>query len=263
MSRTIIARGAALAAATMLALTACGGTDDAPAEEREAGAAEAADDAPQDGAADEDADTDEEDTGSDEDGADRSTEDSSDDDASDEAASGEDGAQDDEDATDEEDGAGDEDGDAAADEGTVVEIGTEFTDEETGDVITIVSAVRDNPSEYYMASDNPDGEMIYLEVEVEAGDAYGGVISERNFVLDDGGTEVNYAASADDELVDAGYEYFDGAPRREGGGTGYIPIYLETTGDTLAGAYVRPELEVLGEDTTVPEFRGEFEVPAA
>ena len=59
MSRTIIARGAALAAATMLALTACGGTDDAPAEEREAGAAEAADDAPQDGAADEDADTDE------------------------------------------------------------------------------------------------------------------------------------------------------------------------------------------------------------
>src|SRR5699024_1655285 len=81
MSRTIIARGAALAAATMLALTACGGTDDAPAEEREAGAAEAADDAPQDGAADEDADTDEEDTGSDEDGADTSTEDSSDDDA--------------------------------------------------------------------------------------------------------------------------------------------------------------------------------------
>ena len=29
MSRTIIARGAALAAATMLALTACGGTDEA------------------------------------------------------------------------------------------------------------------------------------------------------------------------------------------------------------------------------------------
>ena len=36
MSRTIIARGAALAAATMLALTACGGTDEAPAEQQPA-----------------------------------------------------------------------------------------------------------------------------------------------------------------------------------------------------------------------------------
>src|SRR5699024_2699825 len=170
------------------------------------------------------------------------------------------GAQHDEDATDEEDGAGDEDGDAAADEGTVVEIGTEFTDEETGDVITVVSAVRGNPTEYYMASDNPDGEMIYLEVAVTPGDIYGGVISQRDFVLEDGGEEVNYAASADDELIEAGYEYFDGQSRRDGEATGYIPIYVETTGDTIKGAYVRPELEILGEDETVPEFRGEFEI---
>ena len=33
----------------------------------------------------------------------------------------------------------------------MVEVGTEFTDEETGDVVTIVSAVRHNPTEYYMA----------------------------------------------------------------------------------------------------------------
>src|SRR5699024_2355303 len=178
MSRTIIARGAALAAATMLALTACGGTDDAPAEDREAGAVEAADDAP-DGAAD--------------DGGGESGED---------AGSGEDGAE--EDAADDAEQAAAESDEAGGGEGTVVEVGTEFTDEETGDVITIVSAVRDNPTEYYMAGDNPDGEMIYLEVEVEAGDTYGGVISQRDFVLDDGGTEVNYAASADDELTDAG-----------------------------------------------------------
>ena len=251
MSRTIIARGATLAAATMLALTACGGTDDAPAEDREAGAVEAADDAP-DGAADDGAVDADEDAGGDADADAESGED---------AGSGEDGAE--EDAADDAEQAAAESDEAGGGEGTVVEVGTEFTDEETGDVITIVSAVRDNPTEYYMAGDNPDGEMIYLEVEVEAGDTYGGVISQRDFVLDDGGTEVNYAASADDELTDAGYEYFDGAPRREGGGTGYIPIYVETTGDTLAGAYVRPELEVLGEDTTVPEFRGEFEIPAA
>src|SRR5699024_3963041 len=116
----------------------------------------------------------------------------------------------DDEAEDSDDAAQSDDGSEAA----VVEIGTELTDEETGDVITVVSAVRDNPTEYYMASDNPDGEMIYLEVAVTPGDVYGGVISERDFVLEDDGEEVNYAASADDELIEAGYEYFDGQSRR-------------------------------------------------
>lgn len=242
MSRTIIARGAALAAATMLALTACGGTDettetpDAPA----AGVEEQEDDA-----AAEDADTEE---------ADGADEDAEADEADDSAA--EDGSEDDAAEKDAEDGD-------AAGEGAVVEIGTEFTDEETGDVITIVSAVRHNPTEYYMASDNPDGEMIYLEVTVTPGDIYGGVISQSDFLLDDDGEEVNYAASADDEMIEAGFEYFDGPSRRDGEATGYIPIYVETTGDTLQGAYVRPEMKILGEDETVPEFRGEFEIPAA
>ncbi|WP_087485767.1 hypothetical protein [Brachybacterium massiliense] len=242
MSRTIIARGAALAAATMLALTACGGTDettetpDAPAagveEQEDDAAAEDADTEEADGA-DEDAEADEAD--------DSAAEDGSEDDAAEKDAEGAD----------------------AATEGAVVEIGTEFTDEETGDVITIVSAVRHNPTEYYMASDNPDGEMIYLEVKVTPGDIYGGVISQRDFLLDDDGEEVNYAASADDEMIEAGFEYFDGPSRRDGEATGYIPIYVETTGDTLQGAYVRPEMKILGENETVPEFRGEFEIPAA
>jgi hypothetical protein len=114
-----------------------------------------------------------------------------------------------------------------------------------------------------MASDNPDGEMIYLEVSVTPGDTYGGVVSQRDFSLEDGGEEVNYAASADDEMIEAGYDYFDGPSRRDGEATGYIPIYVETTGDTLKGSYVRPEMKILGEDETVPEFRGEFEIPAA
>ena len=227
MSRTIIIRCTTLAAATVLALTACGGTDDAPAEERDGGAA-----AEQEAPAGDSGDTDAE--------------------ADDAAAS---------------DGGGEEEaGDGAAgssEESAVVEIGTEFTDEETGDVITIVSAVRHNPTEYYLASDNPDGEMIYLEVEVTAGDQFGGVISQQDFVLDDGGEEVNYASTADEELAAAGFENFEGASRRDGGGAGYIPIYVEQTDDTLSGAYVRPEMKILGEDATVPEFRGEFEIPAA
>ncbi|MGO3680897.1 hypothetical protein [Brevibacterium aurantiacum] len=147
-------------------------------------------------------------------------------------------------------------------EGTEVEIGTEFTDEETGDVITIVSAVRNNPTEYYEAADNPDGEMVYIEVKVEPGDSYGGTISASDFYLDSAGEEANYASSAKDELKDAGFEYFDLAPRRDGEHTGYVPIYVSETADVLKGTYLRPEAKVLGEDKKVPEFSSEFEVPA-
>ena len=236
MSRTIIARGAALAAATVLALTACGGgSEDAPVEEdRDAGTTEIEEQEPSDVGG-----------------------------AEDDAASDDGGEEDSEDA---EDAEGEEEADAggaAAGEGTVVEIGTELVDEETGDVITIVSAVRNNPTEYYMATDNPDGEMVYLEVAITPGEEYGGVVSQQDFYLDDDGEEVNYASAADEELTAAGYEYFEGAPRRDGEATAYIPIYVETTADTLKGAYVRPELDILGEDATVLEFRGEFEIPAA
>ncbi|MGN7210717.1 hypothetical protein [Brachybacterium paraconglomeratum] len=236
MSRTIFARGAALAAVTVLALTACGGADEAPAEPDPAA-----------GVAEEEADP------AAEEEADPAAEEEADDDAS--AAGGEEDA---EVSTEEEGGDA-----AAAGEGTVVEIGTELTDEETGDVVTIVSAVRNNPTEYYMASDNPDGEMIYLEVAVTPGEQFGGVVSQQDFLLDDGGEEVNYASTADDELTAAGYTYFEGAPRRDGEATGYIPIYVEQSGDVLKGAYVRPEAKILGEDETIPEFRGEFEIPAA
>lgn len=235
MSRTIIARGAALAAAAMLALTACGGTDEAPAEEN-----------PEAGVSEEEADP------------------AAEEEADDSSASDAGGAEEEADEDSAEDGSADEDGGAAASaEGTVVEIGTELTDEETGDVVTIVSAVRNNPTEYYQATDNPDGEMIYLEVKVVPGEQFGGTVSQQDFLLDDGGEEVNYASTADDELAAAGYTYFEGAPRRDGEATGYIPIYVEQTGDTLKGAYVRPEAKILGEDETIPEFRGEFEIPAA
>ena len=152
---------------------------------------------------------------------------------------------------------------APAGEGTQVEIGQELTDSETGDVITIVSAVRNNPTEYYEASDNPDGEMVYLEVKVVPGEDYGGTISASDFYLDSAGEEVNYASTADDELTAAGFTYFERAPRRDGEHTGFIPDYESQTADTLKGAYVRPEAKVLGEDQTIPEFRGDFEVPAS
>lgn len=148
-------------------------------------------------------------------------------------------------------------------EGTEVKVGAEFTDKETGDVVTVVSAVRNNPTEYYEATDNPDGEMVYIEVKVVPGESYGGSISSADFYLDSAGEEANYASSAKDELEESGYEYFDRAPRRDGEHTGYIPIYVSETADELKGSYLRPEAKVIGEDKKVPEFTSDFEVPAA
>lgn len=300
MTRTIYARGAALAAATMLALTACGGFGETEAE-REPAEQGQEQDREGEGEGDEDGAGAGADEGTSEDGSSAREGDDSDSDTSDgtgsgdegadkgaegDSAEGEDAGTDDaegtgsdadsdtdtdtgtdtagqsDDAAEGEDAAAGEDTAAAAGESTVVEIGTELVDEETGDVVTILSAVRGNPTDFYAATDNPDGEMIYLEVAVTPGGQYGGVVSQSDFYLEDDGEEVNYAASADDELTAAGFEYFEGAPRRDGEATGYIPIYVETTGDTLTGSYVRPEAEVIGEDTVIPEFRGEFEIPA-
>ena len=298
MTRTIYARGAALAAATMLALTACGGFGETeaerePAEQGQEQDREGEGEGDEDGAgADEgtsedgssaregdDSDSDTSDgTGSGDEGADKGAEGDSaegedagtddaegtgsDADSDTDTDTGTDTAGQSDDAAEGEDAAAGEDTAAAAGESTVVEIGTELVDEETGDVVTILSAVRGNPTDFYAATDNPDGEMIYLEVAVTPGGQYGGVVSQSDFYLEDDGEEVNYAASADEELTAAGFEYFEGAPRRDGEATGYIPIYVETTGDTLTGSYVRPEAEVIGEDTVIPEFRGEFEIPA-
>jgi hypothetical protein len=223
MTKTVLGRAAALAAATMLALTACGGGEEAP-EESPAAVEEIAEEAP----------------------AEEPAEDTE---IAEEAAPS--------------DAGGDEDVAAGAGEGAVVEIGAEFTDEETGDVITIVSAVRDMPTEYYESVDNPDGEMVYLEVSVAPGDTYGGVLSQSSFFIDSDGELANYAGTADDEVTAAGYQYFDGAPRSEGEATGYIPVYVGTTSDVLTGSYIREEMKVLGSDEVVPEFSAEFEIPAA
>lgn len=152
---------------------------------------------------------------------------------------------------------------APAGEAVEVQVGSEFTDEETGDVVTVVSAIRNNPTEYYEAVDSPNGEMVYLQIKVVPGTNYGGMISTSDFYLDSAGNEVNYAASAKSEVEDAGYPYYESSSRSDGEATGYIPIFVDESAPTLKGAYVRPEAKVLGQDTRVPEFRAEFEVPAS
>lgn len=222
---TVLTRSAAVAVASVLALSACGGGSEEPAEGNSAETAAPAEQ--------ENEETDSSQFSGEGSGASEETE------------------------------AAETSDDAAAGEGTTVKIGEEFTDEETGDVITIVSAVRNNPTEYYEAKDNPNGEMVYLEVSVDPGDKFGGTISSSSFYLEADGNEANYTSTAKDELTDAGYDYFDYASRREGKRKGYVPVYLRTTADELKGSYVRPEAKVIGEDEKIPEFRGEFDVPAS
>ncbi|MGO2860753.1 MAG: hypothetical protein ACTIC1_06325 [Brevibacterium sp.] len=230
----VLTQTSALAIAAVLALSACGGSgEDAPREDTQSEAAPSED----------------QNQGF---SAEENTEETEAPDSTDTTGGGE--STDTTDTTD----AG-----AGAAEGTEVKVGTEFTDEETGDVITIVSAVRHNPTEYYEATDDPDGEMVYLEVKVEPGKTYGGTVSAADFYLDSAGSEANYASTAKDEVEAAGYEYFDFASRRDGRTTGYIPIYLGKTADSIKGSYVRPEAKVIGEDKKVPEFEAEFEIPAA
>lgn len=113
------------------------------------------------------------------------------------------------------------------------------------------------------STDAAAGDNEGAEVKVVPGKDYGGTISASDFYLDSAGEEADQASSADDELEEAGYEYFERAPRREGKHTGYIPIYVSETADELKGSYVRPEAKVLGDDKKIPEFKSEFEVPAA
>ncbi|MFV0425851.1 MAG: hypothetical protein ACK5KU_02310 [Beutenbergiaceae bacterium] len=162
------------------------------------------------------------------------------------------------DGTDESDDAAE----APAPEAVVVPIGTELTDPETGDVITIVSAVRHVPTEFYEINANPDGEMVYLEISVVPGDQFSGSIAPSSFFITSAGEEADWSASADEELIAAGYEYFDSPRRMDGPATGYVPIFVPEPSEAMTGAYVRPEAKPIGQDTILPEFRGEFDIPA-
>lgn len=146
---------------------------------------------------------------------------------------------------------------------TTVKVGKSMTDKATGDVITIVSAVRHNPTQYYEASNSPNGEMVYLKVKVVPGKKFGGTISASSFYLAGDGEKSNYAASAKKEVTAAGYEYFDYASRRKGTHEGYVPIFVPRTADTLEGSYTRRAAKVIGKDQTLAEFTGTFTVPAS
>lgn len=143
-------------------------------------------------------------------------------------------------------------------------IGAEFKDETLGDTVTIVSAQRNLPSERQDYRIEGGGEVIYVQVAVTPGTQFGGTISPSDFRINPGEPdEDNTTLSLADEITAAGLQAFESASRRDGGNpTGWIGFVADKRKDTYTAAYVRREAKVLGEDTVIPEFRGEFTIPA-
>ncbi|MFC7455965.1 hypothetical protein ACFQS2_02050 [Brachybacterium sp. GCM10030267] len=235
MTRSIFTRSAAAGALALFALSACGGSPeeaaegDAPAVEEEAPAAEV-------DASDGGGEADESEPKADE-----------------------------ADESEAEEGEADEDtGSAPAGESVEVPIDETFTDEETGDEITVISAMRDMPSEHDSIYIEEGGEVLYLQIEVTPGEEFGGVVSMRDFFIQYGDEEENAKSSLGEEISEAGYTEFERAPRRDGATEpAWIGFTVEgERQESYTAAYVRPETEILGEDETIPEFRHEFEIPA-
>lgn len=157
-----------------------------------------------------------------------------------------------------------EDPSGAGEEGAEVQIGETFTDPETGDSITIISALRDMPTERDAIYLEEGGEVVYLQLEVTPGDTYGGMLSTNDFSIQYDGNEDRAKTTLAEEISAAGYEPMESIARRDGAAG---PVWLAFTvesdrEDSYTGVYLRPETKILGEDTVVPEFRHEYTIPA-
>lgn len=168
--------------------------------------------------------------------------------------------------TEEESEQTEEEGDGAAGaEGAEAQIGVSFTDEELGDEFTIISVKRDMPSE--SAADRiEDGcEVFWLQIEFTPTGEWGGALSTNEFYIDDEGEPQRANSGLNEEIEAEGLTPLD-LPSRRDGATGPIWMAFATWGqrqETYSAAYIRPATEVIGEDRTLPEFRYEFEIPAA
>lgn len=171
------------------------------------------------------------------------------------------GAATEEEAEDEGDGAGS----AAGAEGAEVPIGLSFTDEELGDQFTIVSVKRDMASESAADRIAKGSEVFWLQIEFTPTGEWGGALSTNEFYINDEGEPQHANSGLAEEIEAAGLKPLDLDARRDGA-TGPIWMAFSTSGqrqDSYSAAYIRPATDVIGEDRTLPEFRYEFEIPAA
>lgn len=161
-----------------------------------------------------------------------------------------------------EEGTGSDEGSGAVGDPTEVTIGETLTDEELGEEITVVSAIRDMTSERHGDFIAEGGEVNYVQVEVSPSGEWGGALGTTDFAIEGhDNAEVNLLP----EMRDNGYTPLDTYARRDGDSG---PLWLaftvhEQAEETYTMVYTRAESEVIGEDRTLPEFRGEVTIPAA
>ncbi|GAA1485140.1 hypothetical protein [Brachybacterium fresconis] len=241
MTRSIITRRAAVGGFALLALSGCGFL---PGEKK--------DDKTQDG--------------------DDTTEDDRTDDGDDDTSDG--GGENGEDDTDtaeetEDDETEDEDdadqaGTAAGAPGAEVPIGESFTDPDIGDEFTLLSARRDNPTKIDAGYVEDGGEVVYLQCEFTPTGEWGGALSTQEFYIVVDGVEDRAKSGLNSEISDAGLTPMD-VPARADGASGplWMGFTAERRQETYRAAYIRPATDVIGEDRTLPEFRYDFEIPAA
>lgn len=240
MTRSIITRRAAVGGFALLALSGCGFL---PGDEK--------DDDSQDGD-----DTTEED---------RTDEEDTKDDGEDDGSASDDGGEDDADTTEEtDDEDADQGGAAAGDPGAEVPIGESFTDPDIGDEFTLISARRDNPTTIDAGYVEEGGEVVYLQFEFTPTGEWGGALSTSEFYIVVDGVEDRAKSGLNSEISDAGLTPME-APARSDGATGplWMAFTAERRQETYQAAYIRPATDIIGEDRTLPEFRYDFEIPAA
>lgn len=163
--------------------------------------------------------------------------------------------------TEEEQSEGESDGSTG--EGTEVQIGESFTDEELGDTITVVSALRDMPSERHASFIEEGGEVFYVQIEISPGE-YSGAIGSIDFLNTSVPGQDKAEVTLATEMRDQGYEPLETYARTDGDSP---PLWLaftvhEERQDTYTLAYVRPEASDADSGEPIPEFRHEFEIPA-
>lgn len=146
-----------------------------------------------------------------------------------------------------------------------VQINKVLSDPEVGDKVTIISAIR-GASYPSVAEKIAEGsELVLLQVKITPSGDFGGLVSPGSFRLNKAdGDQERYTSRIDDELEADGKLVLD-APRRDGEATGWVAFLLDDDekAATYTGEYTRNAAKVIGEDKTLAEFKGEFEVPAA
>lgn len=146
-----------------------------------------------------------------------------------------------------------------------VQINKVFDDTVIGDKVTVISAIR-GASYPSVADDIAEGsELVLLQVKITPSGDFGGIVSPSKFRLNKAdGDQERYNSKVEDEMAADGKKVLD-APRRDGEATGWIAFLLDEDekGATYTGVYTRDAAKILGEDKTLAEFTGEFEIPAA